>query len=37
MTGVYDMLVLKPEEKILLEVSKTKWEDNIKMNCKEIG
>jgi hypothetical protein len=37
MARIYEMLVIKPEEKILLEVPRTKWEDNIEMNCKEIG
>jgi hypothetical protein len=39
MAGIYEMLVTKPEEKILLEVRvpRNKWEDNIEMNCKEIG
>jgi hypothetical protein len=36
MAGVYEMLVLKPEENIFLEIPKTKWEDNIKINCKVI-
>jgi hypothetical protein len=35
--GVYRVLVEKPEGKILLWRSRSRWEDNIKMNLQEVG
>ena len=35
--GVYRVLVGKPEEKRLLGRPRRRWEDNIKMNLKEVG
>jgi hypothetical protein len=36
MRNAYKMLVGKPEEKRLLGISKHRWEDNIRMDCREI-
>ena len=36
-TGVYRVLVGKPEGKKLLGRSKRKWKDNIKMYLQEVG
>jgi hypothetical protein len=35
--GVYKVLVGRPESKRPLERPRTMWEDNIKMNLREIG
>jgi hypothetical protein len=35
--GVYRVLVRKPEEKRQLGRPRLKWEDNIKMDLKEVG
>jgi len=36
-TGVYRVLVGKPEVKKLLGRPRRRWEDNIKMDLKEVG
>jgi hypothetical protein len=36
-TGIYRVLVEKPEEKRLLGRPSHRWEDNIKMDLKEVG
>jgi len=35
--NVYRTLVVKPEEKGLLEIPRSRWVDNIKRDIKEIG
>jgi hypothetical protein len=35
--GVYRVLVVKPEGKRPLEIPRRRWEDNIKMDLREIG
>jgi hypothetical protein len=35
--GVYSVLVRRPEGKRLLGRPRRRWEDNIKMNLREIG
>jgi hypothetical protein len=37
MRGVYMVLVGKPEGKRPLGTPRRRWEDNIKMNCQELG
>jgi hypothetical protein len=37
MTGVYRVLVEKPEEKRPLGRHRHRWEDNIKMDLQEVG
>jgi hypothetical protein len=36
-TSVYRVLVRRPKGKIPLERSRRRWEDNIKMDLREIG
>jgi len=36
-TGMYRVLVEKPEGKRLLERHRRRWEDNIKMDLQEVG
>ena len=36
-TGVYSVLVWKPEGKRQLGRSRRRWEDNIKMDLQEVG
>ena len=36
-SGVYRVLVGKPEGKILLGRPRSRWEDNIKMDIREVG
>jgi len=35
--GIYRVLVMKPEEKRLFGRPRLRWEDNIKMDLKEVG
>jgi hypothetical protein len=35
--GVYRLLVGRPERKIPLGIPRRRWEDNIKMELREIG
>jgi hypothetical protein len=36
-TGVYRVLMGKPEEKISIGRTRPRWEDNIKMDLQEVG
>jgi hypothetical protein len=37
MRGAYGVLVVKPEERRPLERPRRRWEDNIKMDFREVG
>jgi hypothetical protein len=37
MIGDYSIFVRKPEEKMSLEIHKSRWENNIEMDLRELG